>query len=68
MNFNKFLDFDKNKKIIYYNIYLVDSNLIVKIPLIFRSKKENTVEKIKIEKLDLINYNYEFLLNCEQGT
>ena len=59
MNFNKFLDFDKNKKIIYYNIYLNDNKLIVKIPLIFRSEKEKNVEKITIEKFDLINYNYD---------
>ncbi|TFG25628.1 MAG: hypothetical protein EU529_00010 [Promethearchaeota archaeon] len=66
MIINKFVDFDKDKQVIYYNIYLNDENIITKIPIISISKKEKPIEDIIIEKLDLIEYTYTFLLNCEQ--
>lgn len=62
MNVNKFLDFDKNNRVVFYNIYLKDNKFVVKIP-ISDSKKNKHLENIKIEKFDLIRYK--FLLNCE---
>lgn len=66
MNIDKFVDFDKDKQVIYYNIYLNDENIITKIPIISLSKKEKPIENIIIKKLDLLEYTYTFLLNCEQ--
>lgn len=66
MNIDKFIDFDKDKQVIYYNIYLNDENIITKIPIISISKKEKHIENLIIEKLDLMEYPYTFLLNCEQ--
>lgn len=63
INFNKFLDFDNNNQVFYYNIYLKNYKLAIKIP-ISESKKEKHIENIKIEKFDPIKYK--FLLNCEQ--
>ena len=63
MNFNKFLDFDNNNQVFYYNIYLKNYKLAIKMP-ISESKKEKHTENIKIEKFDPIKYK--FLLNCEQ--
>jgi len=62
MNFNEFLDFDNNNQVFYYNVYLKDYKLTIKIP-ISESKKEKHMENIKIEKFDLTKYT--FLLNCQ---
>ena len=67
MNINKFLDFDGDKQIVYYNLFLNDDEILIKIPIISISKSENQMEKIKIESFNLINYDDRFLLNCEQN-
>ena len=64
MNINKFIDFDNNNQVFYYNIYLKDYKTAIKIP-IAESKKEKHVESIKIEKFDLTKYI--FLLNCNRS-
>lgn len=56
----KFMDFDKNKKILYNNIYLNEYKVVIKIPI---NLKENTQEKIKIEKFDLAKCVYLFTYN-----
>ena len=66
MNLNKFIDFDKNDKVVYYNLYLNENNIIVKIPLLFSSEKKKNSNDIKIEEFSLIDYSYKFLVNCEQ--
>lgn len=60
---NKYIDFDKNNNIFYYNLYLKNSKFVIKIP-IYRSKNKNKKKEIKIEKFDLTKYT--FLLNCEK--
>ena len=51
----KFIDFDKNNNIFYNNLYLNDSKIVIKIPLI---EKENSQPEIKIEKFTLVNNVY----------
>jgi len=63
MSFNKFLDFDKDKEVVFYNLYLNDYKYAIKIP-ISEMSSENHLKEIKIEKFDLNKYN--FLLNCEK--
>ena len=63
MKINKFLDFDDDNQVFFYNIYLKDHKLAIKIP-ISEIEKERHMEEIKIEKFDLTKYT--FLLNCEQ--
>ena len=60
MSMNKYIDFDKNNEVFYYNIYSKDVKFVMKIPIYgFRNEKK----EIKIEKFDLTKYT--FLLNCE---
>ena len=54
---NKFLDFDKNSKIFYNNIYLEDLKIVIKMPLASLRKDQNSRD-IKIEKFDLCKYTY----------
>ena len=63
---NKFLDFDRDKNIIYYNIFLNDNEIIIKIPLISKSDKGKHLENLTIEHLDVFSYRYHFLFNCDQ--
>ncbi|TFG02756.1 MAG: hypothetical protein EU540_00905 [Promethearchaeota archaeon] len=56
----KFMDFDKNKKILYNNIYLDEYKVVIKLPM---NLKENPQEKIRIEKFDLAKYVYLFAYN-----
>ena len=51
----KFIDFDKNKRRFYNNIYLDDYKIVVKMPLI---KEKESKEEIKVEKFDLTKYTY----------
>ena len=61
MGMNKYIDFDKNNEVFYYNIYSKNDKFVMKIPIYgFRDKKK----EIKIEKFDLTKYT--FLLNCEK--
>ena len=64
MNLNKFLDFDKNKQVFYYNMYLKEYKFVIKIP-ISKLEKEKYMEEAKIEKFNLTKYT--FLLNYEQS-
>ncbi len=64
MNLNKFLDFDKNKQVFYYNMYLKEYKFVIKIP-ISKLEKEKHTEETKIEKFNLTKYT--FLLNYEQS-
>jgi hypothetical protein len=50
-----FLDFDKNEKVFYNNLYIDDYNLVVKTPI---NKKEKHENRIKIELFDLTKYTY----------
>ena len=59
---NKYIDFDKNNDIFYYNLYSKKDKFVIKIP-IYRSKNKKEKE-VKIEKFDLTKYT--FLLNCEK--
>lgn len=65
-DFKKFIDFDKQRHIFYYNVYSDENHYVLKIPMVeeigdhqSRQKKE-----FKIEKFDLTKYL--FILNCEQ--
>ena len=49
----KFIDFDKNRRQFYNNLYLDDVKFVIKIPLI-REKGE----ELKVEKFDLTKYTY----------
>ena len=59
---NKYIDFDKNRMVFYYNFYLKDLNYVIKIPIF---KKTNKRIEVKTEKFDLTKYT--FLLNCENS-
>ncbi|MFX1256891.1 MAG: hypothetical protein ACFFAN_03450 [Promethearchaeota archaeon] len=50
----KFIDFDKNRKIFYNNLYIKDFRIVVKMPL---NKKDNSKD-VKIKKFDLSKYTY----------
>ena len=52
----KFIDFDKNKRRFYNNIYLDDYKIVVKMPLI--EEKGSLHEEVKIERFDLTKYTY----------
>ena len=55
LNLSMFIDFDKDSKRFYNNLYLNDFKLVVKMPL----RAENILrEEIKIEKFDLTKYCY----------
>jgi len=63
MDMNKYIDFDKNNELFYYNLYSKDVKFVIKIP-IYRIKNKNSKKEIKIEKFDLTKYT--FLLNCKK--
>ena len=50
---SKFLDFNKDEKEFYDNLYLDDFKIVVKMPL-----KKNESLEVKIEKFDLSKYLY----------
>lgn len=52
----KFIDFDKNEKSFYNNLYLDDCKIVIKIP-IKHPKTEEEID-IKIEKFNLCKYVY----------
>ena len=49
---NKFLDFDKNIKKIYDNLYLDDLKVVVKLPI---KKNDKTNDDVRIERFTLAN-------------
>ena len=55
-NARKFIDYDKNKKIIYNNIYLDEFKIVIKMPL--TGKEDCERDDIKIKKFDLEKYSY----------
>ena len=50
-----FIDFDKNRKILYINYYLEDNHYVLKIPLEEIKESDSTV---LIENFDLSRYIY----------
>jgi len=55
---NKFLDFDKYKKVFYDNLYLSKEKLVVKIPIVQKGKNKKKPKEVKISKFDLGKYTY----------
>lgn len=62
--FKKFIDFDEQKHIFYYNVYSNENKYVLKIPIL-KSERLSGEKEFKIEKFDLTRYT--FLLNCEQN-
>ena len=63
ISINKFIDFDKKKKLFYDNIYFDDYKICVKIPLsedegIKKKTKVRIEKEIKVKKFDLVKYTY----------
>ncbi len=56
-DFNKFIDFNKNNRIFYDNLYLNDAKIVIKSPLPV-SRKEISMDDIKIEEFNLTNSIY----------
>ena len=54
---SKFIDFDKYEKIIYNNLYLDEFKIVIKMPCVSVKKKVDQ-NIIKIEKFDLVKYDY----------
>ena len=52
----KFIDYDKNKKIIYNNLYLDEFKIVIKMPLTCEEVCEK--DDIKIKKFNLEKYTY----------
>lgn len=48
----KFIDFNKNEKILYDNLYLGEFHLVIKTPML---KKGNLLSNIKVEYFSLMN-------------
>ena len=53
----KFIDFDKNKRRFYNNLYLDDIKIVIKMPLL-NEKGSREGGDVKIEKFDLAKYTY----------
>lgn len=51
----KFIDWDKCKNMFYNNIYLENSKIVIKMPLIPRDSSE---DDLKIRSFDLGKYTY----------
>lgn len=51
----KFIDFDKNRRVFYNNLWLDDQKVAIKIPIL----EENLLNgDLKIEKFDLAKYTF----------
>jgi hypothetical protein len=51
----KFIDFDKNGRVFYNNLWLDDQKVAIKIPIL----EENLLNRdLKIEKFDLAKYTF----------
>jgi hypothetical protein len=55
-NLSKFIDFDKNDKIFYDNLYLDEFKIVVKVPLSVLGKTSK--KRIRFGKFDLVKYTY----------
>ena len=56
---NKFIDFNKNERIFYNNLYLDEYKIVIKIPLSLSYKKRR-INDIKIEEFNLADSIYLF--------
>ena len=56
---NKFIDFNKNERIYYNNLYLDEYKIVIKIPLSL-SHKNGLINDIKIEEFNLTDSIYFF--------
>lgn len=56
---NKFIDFNKNERIYYNNLYLDEYKIVIKIPL-SRPYKNGLIYDIKIEEFNLADSIYIF--------
>ena len=56
---NKFIDFNKNERIYYNNLYLDEYKIVIKIPLSL-SHKNGLINDIKIEEFNLTDSVYFF--------
>ena len=56
---NKFVDFNKNNGLFYDNLFLNDIQFVIKIPF-QDSRKEGSINNIRIEKFNLTNSIYIF--------
>jgi hypothetical protein len=54
---SKFMDFDKDRKIFYNNLYLDEFKIVIKMPCVC-PVKDIDQNLIKIEKFDLVKYTY----------
>ncbi|MFW9898992.1 MAG: hypothetical protein ACFFDO_07000 [Candidatus Thorarchaeota archaeon] len=54
---SKFIDFDKDRKIFYNNLYIDDFKIVIKMPCV-SPEKDIDQNLIKIEKFDLVKYTY----------
>ena len=61
---NKFIDFDKEHRIFYNNLYLEDFKIVVKMPCAFKDNENLNKRNFKIEQFDLGKYTY--LLSYDQ--
>jgi len=51
----KFIDFDKNEKIFYNNLYLEDYKIVIRMPL---KEKEKSKKDIEVEKFNLVKCTF----------
>lgn len=56
---NKFIDFNKNERVYYNNLYLDEYKIVIKIPLSL-SYKNGLIYDIKIEEFNLTDSIYIF--------
>ena len=55
---SNFIDFDKDKKVFYSNLYLKEIKLVVKIPIGVPKARKKKKKKVKVEPFDLAKYTY----------
>ncbi len=55
---SKFVDFDKEKRVFYNNIYLDEFKMCVKIPFAMQNRNGKKKKKIKLSKFNLVKYTY----------
>lgn len=55
---SKFIDFDKEHRIFYNNLYLEDFKIVVKMPFAFKDGEDLDKRNLKIDKFNLGKYTY----------
>ncbi|MGQ4874168.1 MAG: hypothetical protein ACP6IY_08870 [Promethearchaeia archaeon] len=63
---SRFIDFDRNKKIFYDNLYFDDFKIVIKIP-ICNLKNGNKCKDLLIKKFDPAKYIYIFTYEKEKN-